>query len=338
MCRKVVGGIVVYSVSSKNFSRPTKNINTVNSANSEDIKKLTRYLNNQSLKDVPDSFTSTTKSALGSLAIFNGIPFVNYLIRNAKYKAGALKSAGQLASYNRQAFSNIFKGSGKITQRISNFFKASADTSAQYAAMKKNLSKIAKGMSTAEAVAVSAPPSLVGKAASGSFMKKFGSAVKNSGAIGMMAISGIIEGLTEVYPTFKELGKEKGLKQLGKSAVKVAGDTVGYLGAAKIGSAIGGLISPGVGHALGFVAGFLGSFVAGRITKAIVGKSEREIAAEQNENKNAALIAKDSQTVAKLKAAAAQKIKEESASGKLSKDSAEIAQLLNKKPTFKATV
>lgn len=127
--------------------------------------------------------------------------------------------------------------------------------------------------------------------------------MKNSGAKGMLIISGIIEVFTEVGPTFMELGVKKGLKQTAKSAVKVISDTFGYAAGSQIGAAagsaagafvsakvsamIGSAFCPGLGTALGalfgFAGGLIGSWVLGKATKKITGKTEREIAKEQQE-------------------------------------------------------
>ncbi len=129
----------------------------------------------------------------------------------------------------------------------------------------------------------------VGKAAG-----KLGSVrnfLKSSGAGIMLVFSGIAECISEVIPTFKELGAKKGFKQIGKSSVKVLGDTVGFIGGEQagvaLGTAIGTAICPGIGSAVGavcgLVGGFVGSWVMGKVTKAITGKSERELAKEQQQ-------------------------------------------------------
>ena len=135
---------------------------------------------------------------------------------------------------------------------------------------------------------------------------KCGKFMKSSGAGFMLIFSGIAEGLTEVVPTFKELGFKKGIKQLGKSAVKVVGDTAGFIAGQAIGKTVGsiagaklgaviGSVVPGVGTAIGaaagFVCGLLGSFLAGKLTKSITGPSEREIAKEKQQDAESSEIA-----------------------------------------------
>ena len=131
---------------------------------------------------------------------------------------------------------------------------------------------------------------------------KLGKLMKNSGAKGMLIISGVIEFFTEVRPTFKELGVKKGLKQLAKSAVKVVGDTFGYVAGSQLGTAAGSLagafaaakiaaitgtaVAPGVGTVIGslcgFVGGLLGSWAVRKVTSPFT-KSERDIAQEQQQ-------------------------------------------------------
>ncbi len=269
-----------------NLSNPNVNVTAKNVSNRAA----------QTVKEMPtDSFASTTKSAVGSLALFNGIPFLSFLFKNKKVTGKFINpEIAKLSKYNKDAFKAIFKKGGKLSDKIANFFRVTGNTQEQYSTIKSAVKKVAKATKKGEVVtdamkaATKAKPIAKAAVETGKkgALKKFGGMLKNSGALFMLALSGIIEGVTEVYPTFKELGTEKGLKQLGKSSIKVVGDTVGYIGAAKIGSAIGSIISPGVGTALGFVAGFIGSYAAGKVTKAITGKSEREIAKEQEAKQN----------------------------------------------------
>ena len=128
---------------------------------------------------------------------------------------------------------------------------------------------------------------------SGSKIGKFAKAknfMKSSGLGIQLAFSGMSELFFEVVPTFKELGAEKGFKQLGKSAVKVLGDVVGYAGGQAIGAAIGTVLFSGIpvvgpflGAALGFGVGMIGSTLAGKVTDKITGPSERTIAEKAKE-------------------------------------------------------
>lgn len=151
--------------------------------------------------------------------------------------------------------------------------------------------------------------------------------MKSSGAGAMIAYAGISEVITEVIPTFKELGAKKGIKQVGKSAVKVTANAAGYVAGAKLGGTIGTAICPGigtaVGAAVGFIGGMIGSFVTGKIATSIVGKNEREIAKEQKEKSSVRQISKDNDKIKELQLAALQRIQEEAEmnGGELSEDS-----------------
>lgn len=367
-------------------------INSVNLTNQQvvkeaDVKKLIKYTGNQTLQDVPDTFSSTTKSAASSALFFEGIPLINFLFRNKKangtFRNNNLKILGEV---DKKALNNLLKGEGKLSTRLAEYIqhanqskfvyidekaaiksRAKASKLAEKAkkladkAAKKPNSKIREffankaGKKSQKAIAdcinktekaVNARISITTGAANSSAKLgklgtklnkltkgKFGNIskfMKSSGAGFMLVFSGIIEGVTEVVPTFQELGTEKGLKQLGKSTIKVLGDTAGFIAGEQagmaLGSAIGTAICPGIGTAVGavcgFVGGILGSFVAGKITKAITGKSEREKAQEEQINENAKQTINNSQSLEELKQSAATKIQEnmQLSNGQLSED------------------
>ncbi|MBQ3311812.1 DUF3482 domain-containing protein [bacterium] len=137
--------------------------------------------------------------------------------------------------------------------------------------------------------------------------------------VGAIVISGISELLGNIIPAF-QLGTESGLKQLGKSAVKVAASGVGMWAGAKAGAAIGaaiGSVFPGVGTAIGGViggaiGGAVGMFLAEKASDAVMGKSEVELAQEK-EAENLAKQAKDDSTVlTQLVGATSQKLQADS--------------------------
>lgn len=352
-----------------------------NLSKQEKVKILQRYVNGQALKEVPDTFTSTLKGAGSSVALFEGIPLFNFILRKGKLKkineTFATDTLKKIDKVNQDAFKNIFSKDGKLGQKIKNFISTSIDSKNKYTELKSLTKQEAKAIKWnnkcgkyAEKLAKK-PNSIINKfhmdkalekttkhanaafeakksiqtvekvvengGKTASKLGKFGKFMKSSGAGFMLVFSGLIEGLTEVYPTFKELGKEKGMKQAGKSAIKVLGDTVGFIGGEAIGTAagtallstkVGALIGsavPGlgtvVGAAVGFVGGMLGSFVMGKITKAITGKSEREKAKEEQENQQAQDIANNDESLKELQNAAESMINAESQNGNLSEDS-----------------
>lgn len=154
----------------------------------------------------------------------------------------------------------------------------------------------------------------VAKAASvGSKVTKF---VKGNALF--LAISGVAELFSNVIPAF-QLGTDKGVKQVGKSAVKVAasvggwaaGDAVGKV----VGTTVGAFLGPAgavVGCAIGsFVGGSIGAWLADKGAEAIVGKSEVEIAKEAQAKELAKKASEDAALQSRLLAQAEAKMKQE---------------------------
>ena len=154
---------------------------------------------------------------------------------------------------------------------------------------------------------------LEGTISSNKAVKILSKGAKAGGA--MAAISAALE-VPTVVKTYKELGAAKGTKQLGKSAVKVAADTAGFAIGAKlggiagakigatIGTCIGGPIGTAIGGAVGAIigiaGGLLGSWLAGKAAKAVVGKDELEIDQEEETKKLAEAAKYDPELQAQL--------------------------------------
>ncbi len=133
-------------------------VNTVSSTNiinqiqqasqAADVKNLVKYLNNESLKEIPDTFVSTAKSTLGFAGIFEGIPFLKYILRNKKIakitakqaSTEAAKGAGKLISNNMRnidavtlkKLQNISAGNGSFLDKILGFFKTTNNAKNAY--------------------------------------------------------------------------------------------------------------------------------------------------------------------------------------------------------------
>lgn len=324
-------------------------------------QKLIKYVNNEALQEVPDTFSSSVKDSTSGALVFEGIPFLAFLKNRAKSgNSNIIKNQMVLMSENAQkSLKEIFNGTGKLKDRIADYIKVANQNKSDYAAIKstaknsakfeKFAAKATKAQQAGKAAKAAKYTEKAAKAANSATnaakgigtASKAGGFLKSSGAGIMLAFSGIIEGVTEVLPTFKELGTEKGMKQLGKSAIKVAGDTVGFIAGEQaglaIGTAIGTAIFPGVGTAIGgvvgMIGGMLGSFAMGKVTKAITGKTEREKAKEEQEKANASEISNDDKMLQELKEAAALKLQEEANTGNLSEDSQEILKLLEEEET-----
>ena len=352
---------MVSSISSTNILNST---NIQNNVQKEDVAKLAKYVKGEAIEQAPDTFSSNVKGSISSAALFEGIPLLFFLKNNKKLNNIANSAMKTLDSRNATALTNLLKGEGKLSERILNLLQTTTDSKRAFVDIKSATKATAKATKTAENLVKAGEkftnkPNLFNKlslkraagkaekaaakaagvkitadvAQTTSKLGKFGKLMKSSGAGFMLVFSGIIEGLTEVVPTFKELGIQKGIKQLGKSAIKVVGDTAGFIGGECIGTALGtaagaalagtklgatiGSVFPGfgtaIGAAVGCVCGMLGSFVMGKVTKAITGKSEREKAAEQQENQQLNELIKNKQSIDELKAEALLKLQEEAA-------------------------
>lgn len=142
---------------------------------------------------------------------------------------------------------------------------------------------------------------------------KFG---KGSGVF--LAISGAVELFTNVIPTFTQLGAGKGLKQTGKSAVKVGASVGGWVAGAAVGAAIGSVI-PGAGTVIGgaigalcgLVGGLVGSWGASKVADKVVGKNELDIAKDEEAQKLSQEAKKNPEVAQQIMVAAGQKYQEE---------------------------
>ena len=167
----------------------------------------------------------------------------------------------------------------------------------------------------------------INTAAAGS---KVGSACLNQfkaqGGPAMLAIEGTTEAITNVYPTFKQLGAKAGMKQLGKSTVKTAASVGGWVAGAalgtKLGAAIGSII-PGAGTAVGaavgavvgslcsLIGGTLGSKLAKKGAEKVVGKDELVLAQEKQAKDLAKQAQNNGAVLNQVTAAAAERLNAE---------------------------
>jgi uncharacterized protein (DUF697 family) len=307
----------------------------VNNSKQEKVKTLVKYINNETLKETKDTFKSTTKSAIPTTAVFQGIPLLN-LLKRGKFIGKVENSTIQV----NDALKNIFTGTdGNVLSRLKNYFSVANQSQKEYSelqssvksiykAAKKGVTKTVENETSQAVIKETTANTLVEVAENSTKLGKFGKFLKSSGASTMLIFSGIIEAATEVIPTFKELGVEKGLKQTGKSAIKVIGDTTGFIAGEQIGVALGSaigtalfpVVGTAIGGACGLVGGLLGSFALGKVTKAITGKTEREIAKEQEQELNAQNISTDSEQLEELKQEVYAKVQNEANQGEISDD------------------
>lgn len=146
--------------------------------------------------------------------------------------------------------------------------------------------------------------------------------VKGSGP--MAILSGCMELFSNIIPAF-QVGTGHGVKQIGKSAVKVGASVVGWSAGEAIGTVVGGalgtLVAGPVGTAIcakigGFVFGCIGCWVADKLAGKIVGKNETELVKEQQAKSVAKQVQQNPELQAQLLALAQQKLKEEGADSK----------------------
>ena len=273
-----------------------------------DMENLVRFINGQPMSfDNKMTIGQEVKSTLPFMALFGGIEAYS-TFRNNGY-VGAEKEAFKAARKAKTVEGWKFAETLNRVKSRYNYTRSEA--------IKSGIDRVTKDYGNLFTKTTVAEPTgtfgkLMDKIPGYKTLRSsgFGQALKKSGAGMMMAIDGGVELLTNVVPTFSQLGVGAGLKQLGKSTVKVAAGTAGWLGgdaAGKaIGSAIGTLICPGIGTAIGgFIGGFLGGMVgcslAGRLTKKVVGPSELEKHQKEQTQQYAQMLEQDPQ--AKLQAA-----------------------------------
>ena len=132
-------------------------------------------------------------------------------------------------------------------------------------------------------------------AAKSSTFKTCLDAYNNESGNAMLVLEGGVEALTTVVPTFRKLGFKRGMKQLGRSAVRVVSSVAGWVAGSAVGSKIGEVVGALVGNTkvgavVGAIAGSVGSYAVGTVgqhyaNKAVtkvLGKSELEKAKEED--------------------------------------------------------
>lgn len=360
---------MVNAVSSTNILTQTQDIQK-----QENIGKLVKYINNEAIQSKPDSFLKEASGVAGSVALFNGLPLASFLIKNKKvYHTFSTSGTKMIDQYSSQALKELVNGNGKFFDRLSTYIAKRNKIDEALTAQRKLTASIFKGdklfaklqKQSAKSGKISqffatrtgnkfnavrlkaiergseATSSIAAIGTAGQQVGKLGKIkgiFKSSGTSLMLAINAFSEAVSEVIPTFKELGFEKGMKQLGKSSVKAIGNTLGYVGGQYAGTiagtAIGTAICPGLGSAIGGVIGFacgmLGSTLMDKLTKKLTGKSEREKAKEQQEQQTIQELSTNKAAEEELKAVVKAKIQQEAASqnGKLSEDAQLALQAL----------
>lgn len=149
---------------------------------------------------------------------------------------------------------------------------------------------------------------------------------KAQGGPMMLVMEGATEAVTNVYPTFKQLGAKAGFKQLGKSTVKTVASVGGWVAGAAIGTKVGaaiGSIIPGAGTAIGaaagavigsvcsLIGGIFGSKLGKKGAEKIVGKDELVLAQEKQAEQLAQQAQVDGNVLNQVAGAAAERLNAE---------------------------
>ena len=149
---------------------------------------------------------------------------------------------------------------------------------------------------------------------------------KSYGGTAMLVMEGATEAVTNVYPTFKQLGAKAGMKQLGKSTVKTAASVGGWVAGAALGTKLGALIGsviPGAGTAVGaacgavigsvcsLIGGIFGSKLAKKGAEEVVGKDELVLAQEKQAQELAKQAQANGMVLNQVANAAAQRLNAE---------------------------
>lgn len=232
-----------------------------------------------------------------------GISAVTHATSSADLLA-AMPSAENLAKMSKST-QGLFNQAKIAAETLGQTGSAHAYTTANQLLCKANAAAAKEAATTATGwwgkvknfFGINKASAAINTAAAGS---KVGSACwntfKSQGGPAMLVLEGATETITNVVPTFKQLGVKAGMKQVGKSAVKTVASVSGWVAGAalgtKIGAAIGSII-PGAGTAIGAIAGAaigticslvggtLGSKLAKKGAEAVVGKDELVLAQER---------------------------------------------------------
>lgn len=262
----MVNGVSNYSNNTSAFYRAAVGSAVLNKNN---VENLIRYNNGMPINSNYDpSIAETAVGTLPFLGIFGGIQGTIALKNNGWSLKNTINAVNSASPYTARSQA-LTAGIETVKKNYGDILKKTVAVDPKRGWLGKLLDKI---------------PGYSKLRSSG-----FGQAMGKSGAGWMAVIDGVMETFTQVMPAF-QIGAKEGFKQIGKSAVKViagaggwlAGDAIGK----GIGAAIGTAICPGIGTAIGtfvggFIGGMVGSAAAGKVAKAVTGKSEVEIAQDK---------------------------------------------------------
>ena len=245
-----------------------------------------------------------------------------------------IPSAEKLSTMSKST-QNLFKQAQIAAETLGQTGSTHAYTTANQLLCQANAAAAKEAASSATGIwgkvknffSINKASAAINTAAAGS---KVGSACwntfKSQGGPAMLVIEGATETITNVYPTFKQLGVKAGMKQVGKSAVKTCASVGGWVAGAalgtKLGAAIGSII-PGAGTAVGAVVGaavgticsLLGGTIGSKLAKKgaekIVGKDELVLAQERQAKQLAQQAQVDGNVLNQVVGAASERLNQE---------------------------
>ena len=347
---------MVYSNNNVNFNGGIR-------YSTKDIENLAKYATGVALTNTTDlGLSEVLTSATSNMALQGG----SWLWDNRKDLSGGFKAlangtnyatirqasgfGGVLASNAGSALQKLIPNAeqlAKLSEGTQKLYMNAASVLSDANCTKETISKAHKILSKANAAAYAEKAA----SATGFFAKaknvlgitKAGNAINNlavksptfgkclntfkaNGGSMMLIMEGGFEVISNVIPTFKQLGAKSGVKQLGKSAVKTAASVGGWVAGAALGTKLGALIGsiiPGAGTAVGavvggaigslcsLIGGSLGSRLAKKGAEAVVGKDELVLAQEKQAQQLAQAAQTDSTVLNQVAGAAAERLEAE---------------------------
>ena len=260
--------------------------------NQNDVKNMVNFLNGQPITVIPEpSIGEMTLQTLPFAAAFGGVQAFstwknNGLDGKALEAFKEAKKNGTAKGYNLKETIKNIKTTYPYTQR-NEALKSGLDN------LKKEYGEILKNNVTPnESRAPFGIYKLLDKIPGYTKLRStgIGKAMGKSGAGWMLVFDTVGKTLSDIVPTFQQLGFSSGMKQIAKSGTQIIAGGAGWLAGdalgTALGTAIGTAICPGIGTAIGgffgkFLGGVVGSAIAGKAAKAITGKNELEQAQEQ---------------------------------------------------------
>ena len=256
------------------------------------VQTTKNFYRNNTLKELSQKYKAFTELPADEAAKLTGNARLKYLQKISKSKyyndvRKLLREAGKLSgdaykSKMKEVYAAIAKADLNVQTAKAAGELVPVTKAGKAIQWAKNKAGITKASTAAKELAVK----------SGTF-RTLSKAVKGNA---LFAGISLLAAAPEISETYSKLGTSAGNKQLARSVVNVAAETAGFAIGMKAGAAAGAAIGtcipiPGVGTAVGAVVGaavgLVGSWLAGKASRAVVGESELQ----KNNDYNAKVIA-----------------------------------------------